>query len=200
MLRHYLIVALRNLARHKLYAAINIVGLTIGLAAALLVVLYVRHETTFERFLPDYERIYEIAALVRPPGSADMRMDTTPTGVAPWLRSRLHSLAPLARIDDGSTHGVRVGDIEGSERVYFADPEFFDVFRLPVVAGDLGSALRKPDSVVLTRSRARHYFGRDDAIGQILQLDGKYSLVVAAVIEDLPTDTHLDFDIVASSP
>jgi putative ABC transport system permease protein len=199
MFRHYLIVALRNLTRHKLYAAINIVGLTIGLAAALLVVLYVQHETTFERFLPDYERIYEISTRVRPPQSAEMRMDTTPVEVAPWLRSRLPSLTPLARIDSGGTHGLRVGDVNASENVYFADPEFFDVFRLPLVAGDLQRALRRPDGVVLTRSRARNYFGHDDPIGQVLRLDGRYPLVVAAVIEDLPTNTHLDFDIVASS-
>jgi putative ABC transport system permease protein len=72
MLHHCLAVALRNLARHELYASINIVGLTIGLAAALIVILYVRHESTYERFLPDYERIYRISSLVRPAGSADL--------------------------------------------------------------------------------------------------------------------------------
>lgn len=199
MFRHYLIVALRNLTRHKLYAAINIVGLTIGLAAALLVVLYVQHETSFERFLPDYERIYEIAARVRPPGSSDMSMDSTPTDVALWLRSRLPSLAPLARIGGGAVHGVRVGDINASEFVSFADPEFFDVFRLPVVAGNPAATLRRPHGIVLTRSRARRYFGRDDPIGQILRIDGRYPVVVGAVIEDLPSNTHLDFDVVASS-
>jgi putative ABC transport system permease protein len=199
MFRHYLIVGLRNLARHKLYATINVVGLTIGLAAALLVVLYVRHESTFERFLPGYERIYEIAALVRPPGSADMHMDTTPTDVALWLRNRLPALAPIARIDGGAPHGIRVGNIETTEAVYFADPEFFDVFRLPVVAGNVQAALRRPDGVVLTRSRARQYFGRDDPIGEVLRVDRKYPLTVAAVIEDLPSNTHLAFEVVASS-
>lgn len=199
MFRHYLIVASRNLTRHKLYAAINIVGLTIGLAAALLVVLYIRQETTFERFLPDYERIYEIAARIRPPGSADMLMDSTPTDVALWLRSRLPSLAPLARIGGGEVHGVRVGNINTSEFVNFADPAFFDVFRLPVIAGNPAAALRRPDGIVLTRSRARRYFGRDDPIGQLLRIDGRFPVVVAAVIDDLPANTHLDFDIVASS-
>jgi len=199
MFRHYLIVASRNLTRHKLYAAINIVGLTIGLAAALLVVLYIRQETTFERFLPGYERIYEIAARIRPPGSADMLMDSTPTDVALWLRSRLPSLAPLARIGGGEVHGVRVGNINTSEFVNFADPAFFDVFRLPVIAGNPAAALRRPDGIVLTRSRARRYFGRDDPIGQLLRIDGRFPVVVAAVIDDLPANTHLDFDIVASS-
>jgi len=199
MLRHYLMVALRNLARHRLYAAINIVGLTIGLAAALLVVLYVRHEMTYERFLPGYERVYRISSLVHPPGAGDLNIDTTIPAIAPWLRNRLPSLAPLARIDVGDSHGVRAGDINASEVVQFADPEFFDVFQLPVIAGDLHAALRRPDGVVLTRSRARHYFGHDDPIGQLLLVDGKYPLVVAAVIDDLPPDTHLQFDIVASS-
>src|SRR6185312_614549 len=199
MFRHYLIVALRNFTRHKLYAAINIVGLTIGLAAALLVVQYIRQETTFERFLPGYERIYEIAARIRPPGSSEMSMDSTPTDVALWLHSRLPSLAPLARIGGGAVHGVRVGGIDASEFVSFADPEFFEVFRLPVIAGNPTAALRRPDGVVLTRSLARRYFGRDDPIGQILRIDGKYLAVVAAVIDDLPSNTHLDFGIVASS-
>lgn len=199
MFRHYLVVALRNLARHRLYAVINIVGLTIGLAAALLVMLYVWHESTFERFLPDYEHIYRVSSVIHPPGSANFTIDTTSPDVAGWLRNRLPSLAPLARIDVGAHHGLRVGNISASESLYWADPQFFDIFRFPVVAGDPQAALRRPDGVVLTRSSARHYFGKDDPIGQLLQVDGQYTLVVAAVIEDLPSNTHLSFDVVASS-
>lgn len=199
MLHHYFSAAVRNLSRNKLYAAINIAGLTVGLAAAFIVTLYVRHESTFERFIPGYERIYRISATAGGTGMSALMADTTLPDLAPWLRNRLPALQPLARINLSDNHGVRVGPIKGLESIGWADPQFFEIFRLPSIAGNLSTALSRPDGVVLTRSRARKYFGRDDPIGESVEIDGKFSLVVTAVIRDLPSDTHLAFDVVASS-
>ncbi len=198
MLRNYLMAALRNLARNKLHAAIGICGLAVGLAAALIAALYVRNDLTYEHFLPGYARIYRISSSYADPAGAPVPIDVTPPDVARWLAVRL-PIRQIARIDVGSRHGIRVGTVSSLERLSWADPEFFDIFRFPVVAGDLARALRRPDDIVLTRTLARQLFGRDDPVGQTLLLDDKHLLRVAAVIEDLPPNTHLNFGIVASS-
>jgi putative ABC transport system permease protein len=198
MFSSYFAAAWRSLLRDRLYAIINVFGLAIGLAAAMISGLFVRHELTFERFLPGYERVYRISSGFAAPGSAMSAVDSAPPDVAPWLINHLPSIQPLARLNIETEVAIRVGQVETLQFVHWADPAFFDVFRFPVVAGDPSHALDRPDGVVLTRSAARRLFGRDAVLGETLEIDRKYSLRVAAVIEDLPAETDLDFSIVAS--
>ena len=199
MLSSYFAAAWRSLLRDRLYAIVNVFGLAIGLAAAMISGSFVRNELTFERSLPDYEHIYRISSGFAAPGSAMTAVDPAPPDVAPWLINHLPSIKPLARLNIDTEVAIRVGQVETLQYVYWADPAFFDVFRFPVVAGDPSRALDRPDGVVLTRSAARRLFGRDAVVGETLEVDRKYSLRVAAVIQDLPADTHLEFAIVASA-
>jgi putative ABC transport system permease protein len=199
MLLNYFAAAFRNLARNKRHATITIGGLAVGLTAALVAALYVQYQLSFEHFVPDYAQIYRISIEFGRPGAAMTRIGSAPPDVARWLEVRLPALHPIARIGGGDEHGIRVGNIDTLEQVSWADPEFFNVFRLPIVAGDPVGALHTPDGVVLTETVARTLFGRDDPIGRTLEIDRKHSLRVMAVVKDLPPNTHLEFGLVASS-
>jgi len=199
MLRNCLAAALRNLARNRLYAAINIGGLAVGLAAALVTAVYVHRELTYDQFLPGYRHIYTISMSYGVAGTSPSALDVSPAELTPWLKARLPALRPIARLSPWSEHGIRVRDHETLERLSWADPDLFQIFRIPAVAGDPATALRVPDGLVLTQTVALRLFGRPDPIGETLAVDRKHDLKVMAVIEDLPSDTHLDFEMVGSS-
>lgn len=202
MFRNYIAAALRNLLRNRLYAAINIVGLAVGFAAALLIALFIRDELSFEHWMPGADRTFTIHnAYDGPMGS--LAMDISPDLMATWLLSDVSSVESAARISktpmaQPPITGIRRGAVEGNERLYWADPNIFTVLPLPAVAGDLATALEKPDGIVLTRSMARKYFGRDDPIGETIEIDRQHPMTITAVLADLPSDTHLNFDFLAS--
>ncbi len=205
MFRNYLAAALRNMLRNRLYAAINTIGLAVGFAAALLVALFIRDELTFERWIPGAERTFLLAYEVHfNNGFPTVFGDNGGNGdIVPALSglpgvegsARLYN-APMFR---APLAGLRRGDVEAEERLYWADPNFLSIVPLPMVAGDPQNALSQPDAVVITRRMARKYFGRDDARGETIEMDRAHAMTVTAVIEDLPSNTHLDFDVLASA-
>src|ERR1700723_3017333 len=218
MLRNYIMAALRNLARNRLYAAINIVGLAVGLWAALLIVLFVRDEYSYDRFFPGYRDVY----LLTP--TEDMidrrlptaRWDHSPPDLAAKLSVQLPQIATAARImtADNPPH-IRHGQVEIDEAGFlWAVPSFFRLMPLKSLAGDLQTGLATPDSVVLTRTAARKYFGRDKPLGELLEVNpamgseaGKVSTAfstphpmrVTAVVEDLPSNSYLKGEVFGSS-
>ncbi len=202
MFRNYLAAALRNLARNRLYAAINVVGLGVGFAAAILVALYVHHELNFEDFIPGYQRIYRISTAQTAPdaGSNAVEDFNAPTA----LRLKLAFPPDRGHYPRlSNTFGgrdLRRGTIEMHEdRFYWADPNVFDVLPLPAIAGDLKTALERPDGLVLTRRMARKYFGRDLPLGESIQIDRQITMQVTAVLADLPSNTHLNTEVFASA-
>ena len=197
MLRNYLAAALNNLARNRVFAAISIAGLAIGMAAAILTGLYIRDELTFDHFIPGYRDAYlvirEFCLHGRPPVQSG-----TVAAVAP-AEARLHEVQAAARLGFLSQVGVRRGSVETLERtVAWADPDLFAVLPLPALAGDPAAALRRPDGVVITRAMARKYFGQDAPIGQVLELNHAIRLRVGAVLKDLPSNTHMTQQIFVS--
>jgi putative ABC transport system permease protein len=198
MLRHYITAALRNLARNKLYSIINVAGLATGFAAAMLIALFVRDELTFDRQWPEGERIYMLAGALKVPGRELMESQAANPDVAVRLRARVPPSVVIARRMP-EEHTVRRGEIEASEMVNFADPQFFRVLRMPTLAGNLDTALQRPDGLVLTASAARKYFGRIDVIGETLELDRQHPMRVAAVVPDLPANVHLRPTIFAAA-
>jgi putative ABC transport system permease protein len=202
MLRNYLAAALRNLQRNRLYAAINIVGLAIGFAAALMIGLFVRHELTFDTFIPGHESIYRVSMAVTLPGAGSNATEDVRGWIPYQMKLDFPQIAALARLSNNSGAGasLRRGDIEANEeRFYWADPNIFDVLPLPAFAGDLKTALQRPDGLVLTRRMARKYFGRDNPIGESIEVNREQTMQVTAVLEDLPSNTHLNAEVLASA-
>ena len=199
MLQNYLAAALRNMERNGLYAGMTVAGLAIGFAAALLIALFVRDEYSYDRFVPGYQQVYRMSATIIQPGEQTVVLDDRPTMEAPALKLDFPQIQWSARLTGlVAPNTVRHGDFVATEQnLTWADPDFFRIMPLPAIAGDLAGALDAPDGVVITRAVARKYFGRDAPLGQSLLING-HLMRVNAVLADLPSQTHLTFDIYAS--
>jgi len=199
MFRNCLASALRHLERNRLYATISVLGLAVGLAAALLAVLVVHSQLTIDRFIPGHERIHLVTTAVTPPGRATIYLQNVNNFVGPQLATRFSGIEAMTRLYADDIR-LQNGEISAMERIYWADPNAFKVLPLPSVAGDPEAALSRPDAVVVPRSVARKYFGEDSPLGQTLLLDGREPFTVGAVIEDLPANgTHLASGIFLST-
>jgi len=200
MFRNYLAAALRNLVRNKLYAAINVIGLTVGFTAALLIALFVRDEMTYDTWAAGHENVYRLSKAVVPPDglAPPLRGDSTSPIEAVWVKEEIPGVVTAARLWP-EQHGIRQGRIEANETLVWADPDIFELFPLQSIEGDLAQALRQPDGVVITRRLARKYFGHEAAVGETLEVDRKTLLRVTAVVADLPSNSHLNIDIFAAA-
>jgi putative ABC transport system permease protein len=216
--RNYIAAALRNLVRNRLYAAINIVGLALGVSAALLIALFVRDERSYDRFFPGYRDVYLLTETedMVDRRLAKQRLDSSFPDLAANLSTKFSPIATVARIMTAETPPhIRRGQVEADETGFlWVDPLFFRVIPLKSWAGDLQTALDAPDSVVLTRTAARKYFGRDEPLGELLEVNpamgsdaAKVSIAfniphpmrVSAVIEDLPSNSYLKGEVFGSS-
>jgi putative ABC transport system permease protein len=215
MLRSYLSAALGNLGRNWLYAGVTVLGLAVSFAAAILIGLYVRDEYTFERFVPDNQRVYRLEADVTLPGQKPQPMVFTSSWAARYLKLDFPEVERAARLTNLRSV-VKIGDVATTNPVAWVDPDFFRIMAYPVLAGDPRAALEAPDGVVLTHDAARRLFGADAPIGRTLSLDPAMDFVpnlsadetrmltsfhpmrVLAVLKDLPSNTHLKGEIYLS--
>jgi putative ABC transport system permease protein len=212
MLRNILAASLRNLIRNRLYAAISIGGLAVAFAAAILIGVFVRDDLSADRFIPGYADVYRLSVSLKPPAQARLALAMARTDLAAFLKLDFPQVRSTARLFPGQPT-LRHGQVEAVETVYWADPAVFEVLPLPALAGDLKTALARPDGLVLTRRLARKYFGRDDPVGQILELEPQprqsgpggppeatvvHRMQVTAVLQDLPSNSHLTTEVFAS--
>lgn len=193
MLISTLKIALRIIRRQKFYSLINIVGLSIGLAVFLIIVLLLRYEAGYDRFHANYDRIYRI--VIGDPAGKDAYAGA-PSPLGPMIVENLPEVVDMVRFD--RTSGVmQYGDRAFHEkRILYSDASLFSVFTFPLVRGDAASALATMDAVVLTESTAWKYFGDADPIGEVLRYDGEKNFVVTAVAEDVPEQSHFHFDFI----
>jgi putative ABC transport system permease protein len=197
VLRNYLVAALRNLARNRLYSGINIGGLAIAFAAALFIGLFVRDEFSYDSFIPGYQHVYRVATTRILPGNNQRFVPFTAPDVAAWMRLDFPAVHSVARLSSEEA-GLRHGDFEANDTIAWADADLFTVLPLNAFAGDLRTALQQPDAIVLTRQMARKYFGRDNPIGETIEINRRHLMRVSAVLMDLPSNTHLDAEIFVS--
>jgi putative ABC transport system permease protein len=202
VLRSYLAMAVRQLLRHKLYTAINVVGLGLGLACTLLIALFVRHELSYDRHFANSERIVRISedvALDRP-----IYLAGASPAIAPLLKDFFPGVESAARLMScyGAGGGtlITVGERQFIEpRLMAADSGFFEIFELDWLRGEARTALSRPNTVVLTASTARRYFGDADALGKTVEVfEMRLPHVVTGVVADLPNNTHLRYDLLLS--
>jgi putative ABC transport system permease protein len=195
MFRDLVSAAFKSLMNNKFYALLNVAGLAVGLAAAILLLLYVHDEMTYDRALP--ADAYRISSAITMPGGKTVVFDGTDYVLAQGLKLDVPEIANVARMMP-QDWTVRRGAVENNETIYWADASLFSVLPMETIAGDAATALGQPNSAVLTRSAARKYFGRDAPVGETIQLNRDRSLRIAAVIRDLPSNTHLAATIFAS--
>jgi putative ABC transport system permease protein len=179
--------SIRHLARNRLYATISIVGLSIGLCGAMLASLVLRHDLSFDSFIPDCDRVYLAASKFSPPGRAPTYWLNSPVWLGELMRLRFSAIEAVTRLLE-ETVEVHRGSIAAKEKLCWADANLFEVLPVPVAFGNLKQALQRPEGLVLTRASARKYFGRDDPLGDSLQIGAGHLMTVAAVIDDLPAN------------
>ena len=205
MLKNYLKIALRNLQRHKGYSFINIAGLAVGIACCALILLYVRHELSYDRAYEKADRIYRIVSEERSEDGVWMGA-RSPVPLGPALKETYPEAEDFIRFWRAFQPVLRYDDKAFGEhgRLYFTDPGVFEVFALDLVAGDPQTALAAPGTIVLTETMARKYFGDDEAMGKVLAYTGypgrgdHLRFTVTGILRDLPENTHLAFEALAS--
>lgn len=198
MNRFALLSLYRSLVRHKLYAALNIGGLAVGIAVFLILGLYVRFETGFEKWLPDYDKVHVVETVWSLPDSPiNGSYAWTMGGLLDQMREDFPGVVGT-RINGGGNAGTILTDGRATQvDAAQVDANFFQVFPLPLVAGDAATALAQPGNAVIDEKTARAYFGNRDPIGQtlVLSMDKVRTYRVAAVFRDLPKNTDLKLSV-----
>src|SRR5579863_1665845 len=167
MLRNYLKTALRNLWRNKGFSAINILGLTIGMASSLLILLWVRNELSYDRFHAQADRIYRITV-----DASGFKAAVNPAGMPAGLQAAMPEIRSVLRVAHERSILFSVGTREFEEpAVLFADSNFLQFFSYALKKGDVKTAMKRTDGLLLTEAMARKYFGTDAAIGKTLKMN-----------------------------
>ncbi|HRI26172.1 MAG TPA: ABC transporter permease [Ferruginibacter sp.] len=198
MIKNYFKVAFRNLWRNKGYSAINIFGLAIGLASCLLITLYVTDELSYDRHFKNADRIYRINSDIRF-GGADLHMTQTSDMMGQLLKKDYPQVEEYTRVynNDGAKFIRKGNEYINEPRVANVDSTFFSVFQLPVIEGNTLTALNEPNTVVITESIARKYFGSVNVLDKMIEVKNDNTSTpykITAVIKDVPHDTHFNFD------
>ncbi len=201
MFKNYFKIAWRNIVKNKIYSFINIAGLAIGLASFLLIVLYVTNELSYDRYFPDANRIYRINSDIRFGGS-NLHMPVTSDMMGQILEKDNPQIEQYTRIYtfNGNKLVKKGNEYINETNVGHADSTFFEVFQLPAIAGDTKHALDEPNTVVVTESTAKKYFGTTDVLGKTIEVKDKgiTPYKITAVIKDIPDNTHFHFDFLFS--
>lgn len=198
MFKLQLKLALRHLYRHRSFTFINLIGLSLGLAAFIYVVILVSHETRFDNFYPDNNRIYRVTSTLV---NGDKRMSSgfCNAPVGPTVTAEIPGIESFCRISAENQQKLLVGsDNITTRRFRFADTNFFDFFGFKLIQGSPDRVLNQPGSIVLSRSEAIRIFASKNPMGQVVKTPEGMEFVVTGVAEDPPANTHLIFDAVAS--
>lgn len=198
MLKNYLKIAFRNLWKHKVFSLINIMGLTVGMSACLLISMYVNFELTYDAFHSKADRIYRLVTDVKTP-SETINAGITSWAFGPTIKQDFPEVEAYTRLNGGSFL-VRKGNIKFQEEAtVFADSSLFRVFDFKLIQGDPKTALKEPLSLVFTEKAARKYFGDADPLGQTLLLSGEgLPAKVTGVMKDIPENSLIKGDMFVS--
>lgn len=200
MFRHYFKIGIKSLLRYKTHSAINIFGLSVGIAASLLILLLVHHELQYDLFHEHADRIYRVTSLIESPEES-RRLAITSPPIGPMLLNDFPEIENYVRIKRPfePLAVVRYGEnIFHEDKFYFADQSLFDVFSFSLQRGNRDSALRDPHTVVISEETSIKYFGTKDPLYETLEINGKEYLVTG-ILEQIPRHSHLQFDILAST-
>lgn len=197
MFRNYLKIAVRSLWKNKSFSALNIAGLAMGLAACLLILLYVKDELSYDKFNKNANRIYRIDTDIRFGGS-DFKIATAPDPLAKTLMQEFPQVEVAGRFRNNGNLLFRKGQENIMEdKVIYADASLFKIFTLPAIDGNPEQGLTQPNTVVITESMANKYFGKNEVAGQFIET-GRGNLKIVGVIKDVPKTSHFNFDFFVS--
>lgn len=202
MLKNLLLTSVRNLTRNKLYTLINLLGLATGIACFVLIALYVRYQRGYDRFVPNYERVYRVVGEIEMEGQGE-HSSSMVFGLGPTLyHDHPELIERYCRWFDfqDPQHTLKVGDSLSTDKMftesglYLVDSTVFDIFNYPLLVGDPKTALTKPGSIVLSQALAKKYFGDADPMGQMMKWDNAMDVQVTGILGEIPRDSHIEFE------
>ncbi|MDQ1352146.1 MAG: putative transport system permease protein [Acidobacteriota bacterium] len=191
MFKNYLKVAFRNVFRHKIHSFINIAGLAIGMAACLLLSLWLLDELSYDRYHENADRIYRVVYEYQVEGGMK-RIASTPAPLGPALVNEFPAIQKVVRFGENGFL-VRYRDRMFHESVFFADPDIFEVFTFPLLAGNPKTALKEPFSILISEEMRDKYFGNDDPVGKIITLNERRDFKISGVFKNIPGNSHFRF-------
>jgi len=196
MFKNFLKVALRNLWKNKAFSAINIAGLSVGLAVCLLIVLYVKDELSYDKYYAQSESIYRIDADISFNGTQFISA-VSPAPLVPTLKKDFPFVIQYTRTRNFGDILVKKDNQNiPNHNAVFADSTFFQVFSIPMIAGNRLTALNEPNSIVIDETTARKYFNSTNVIGKTLYVDNSVNCKITGVIEDFPPQSHFHFSFI----
>ncbi|MBS1638079.1 MAG: ABC transporter permease [Bacteroidetes bacterium] len=197
MFKNYIKLALRHLFKHRLLTFIHVAGLCLGLSSALILFLHVSNEYSYDTYFQDADRIYRVRCDNLRAGEYMERMAVTNGPVGEAIKSMFPEVESMTQLNRDDLDGILANDRYKSrmEQGFFASEDFFKVFSYKLLRGDAKTALSELNSVVLSESMAKRFFGNEDPLNKTLKLNDTYSLKVTGVFQDVPENTHLKFDI-----
>lgn len=209
MWKNYLKIGWRVLKKNRLYTLLNVLGLTMGISGFLMIMLFVQDELRYDQFLSDSSSIYRISTHWGDGNTASYA--TAPPALGPRMQSDIPEVAAVTRIlkwndftiQPGS--GVNAEQIFREEKVFYAEPNFFEVFDMPLLAGSKEKALSEPNFIAISASLAKKYFGdipAQEVLGKVLLIGSNDPTPreIAAVLEDIPAQSHMHFDMLVYEP
>lgn len=199
MIRNYFLVAFRNIIKQKFFSLLNIIGLTIGIAATLFIILYVTDELSYDRFHTKIDQMYRVGLNGKLAGQ-EVHVVSTPPPLAAAMVSEVPGVEHAVRLWQWSDVVIRYEDkVFTEDLIFHTDSNFFKVFSFELLEGDTGTALKEPNSMVITESIAKKFFGDGEKLGKIITFsnDNK-AMKVTGVIEDPPHNSHFKYNYLIS--
>lgn len=193
MIKNFFKVAYRNLLRNKGFSVINILGLAVGMASAMVILLWIQNEVSYDQFHEKKDRIYE--AWNRAEFSGELQCwNTTPKVLARTLERDLPEVEQAVRVDWANNRLFSIGDKRLNVAGNIVDSNFLQVFSFPLLKGNAATALKDMHSVVLTEKLAKKIYGNEDPMGKVIKIDNKENFTVTGIVKDLPTNTRFNFE------
>src|SRR5690349_12754770 len=193
MFRNYFIVTIRNLFKNSVYSFINIAGLAIGITCSILILLWVADETSFDKFHPKADRLYQVWVNAHFDGRINS-WTSVPLPTADAMKPADANIVRAAVTDWGGDHLLAVGDKRINKRGFNAGEEFLEMFQFPLIAGNAEQVLDEASNIVITESTAKAFFGDEDAMGKIIRVDNQWDLKVGGILKDIPGNSSFQFD------
>ena len=203
MIRNYLKIAFRNLARYKFISFINLFGLTVGLTCCFLILAYILHEVSYDKFQPNADRVYRVTRSFNNPqtGALSLNLSTVAPPFGPLLQNDFKEIENMTRLISNGTTSVKYDEkMLNEQNIYFADDKFFDFFRVNIVKGNPGKALADPYSVMMSDETAKKYFANEEPMNKVIRINlGNYfDFKVTGIYKPLPSNTHFHPDMLLS--
>jgi putative ABC transport system permease protein len=200
MKTYFIKIAIRNILKNKLYSLINIIGLVVGITAFLLIIIYVQYERSFDRFYIDSERIYRLRYERSSAEGESVKFASCCPPAALRIRELYPEVEKIARIFRYRATVLSVDRKFYEERMYFAEPQIFEVFNFKMITGDPSRGISDANCAFISESYSKKYFGNGNPLGQTITVDKEMSFVITGIFYDIPRNSHLKFDILLSWP